>query len=136
MNFDFNGDELFTKLKGKTIEHISGLSKGENLVTFRMSDGSEYQMYHEQDCCESVSIEDVVGDVEDLIGHPLLLAEVAINPDEAPVESQDNFWDESSTWTYYKLATIKGSVDIRWYGTSNGYYSESVTFAQTNKGTI
>lgn len=132
MNFDFNGDELFTKLKGKTIEHISGLSKGEDRVTFYMSDGSEYQMYHDQDCCESVRIEDVVGDVEDLIGTPITLAEVVTNPDDAKVPE----YPDSYTWTYYKLATVKGYVDIRWLGESNGYYSESVTFVQTTKGTI
>lgn len=111
MNFDI--------LKGKIIIKIAGLEKDNDSVIFTCLDGSVYEMYHEQSCCESVSIEDVCGDVTDLLNVPILVAEESIQEGEGK---------KSETWTFYKLSTIKGSVDIRWYGESNGYYSERVSF--------
>ena len=72
---------------------------------------------------------DIVGELDDLIGEPILLAEEisnesGINPSGVTIpESQESF-----TWTFYKLGTIKGCVTISWYGESNGYYNESVSF--------
>lgn len=111
-------------LYGKIIKKITGLVPGGDFVTFECTDGSVYEMLHEQDCCESVSIEDVCGEVKDLLNEPITLAEDVSNYVQR--ERLDEC-DESYTWTYYKLATRKGYVTIRWYGTSNGYYSESVT---------
>lgn len=116
--------EKFEDLRGHTLVSIKNTG---NTIEFELRDGSRYSLNHHQDCCESVSVEDVIGDLQDLVGSPLLMAEEATssqNPDGyKPCEYQDSF-----TWTFYKLATIKGYVTIRFYGESNGYYSESVDF--------
>jgi hypothetical protein len=83
-----------------------------------------FSFFHYQDCCESVSIEDIVGDLSDLVGEPLLIAEEVSG--EAPVEF-NALEHEVVEWTFYKFATRKGYVDVRWLGESNGYYSTSVS---------
>lgn len=111
-----------SELIGKTIVEIQ---KGNDRTDFKCSDGSAYAMYHNQDCCESVSIEDVIGDLSDLLNNPIILAEESTSSESPEGKPSDS---ESQTWTFYKLATVKGYVTIRWWGTSNGYYSESVDF--------
>lgn len=113
-------------LKDKVLESVEQIDEQ---IIFRTVDGEVYKMYHEQDCCESVYIESIVGDLEDLLLEPIVRAETAENLfdliKQADAEVNE---DESHTWTFYKLATRKGYVDIRWYGSSNGYYSEGVSF--------
>lgn len=111
-------------LIGKTLTKIE--QKDDYELCFYCNDGTKYRMYHYQDCCESVEIEDISGDLNNLLESPILMAEEISNSDE-PAKSER---DESYTWTYYKFATIKGYVTIRWYGESNGYYSESVDFEE------
>ena len=109
----------FEDLQGRILYKVLKLDDYE--LRFHLTEDHYVRMYHMQDCCESVSIEDIVGDLDDLVGTPLLLVEEVSNYDG---ESKE--YSESETWTYYRFRTIKGSVDIRWYGESNGYYSESV----------
>ena len=113
-------DVDFSSIVGQVFVDIRGLSSESAEVKFICADGTVYEMYHEQDCCEYVSIEDVCGSVQDLIGEPIVFA------DESRSDCTTSA--ESGTWTFYKLATRKGWVDIRWLGESNGYYSESVSF--------
>ena len=111
----------FSELLGKTIIHIH---KTEDTLLFFCADGTKYIQFHYQECCESVTLEDICGELGDLLASPILQAE------EEGQEFSVGAHENSSTWTFYKLATIKGSVTLRWYGTSNGYYSENVDFAQ------
>lgn len=108
-------------LIGKTITNIENIDNVELVIT--TSDDKVYKMYHQQDCCETVSIEEIIGDMNDLLNSPITMAE------EVTQEGTDPDCD-SSTWTFYKFATNKGYVTIRWFGESNGYYSESVDFIE------
>lgn len=80
-------------------------------------------MEHDQCCCEDVWIEDICGDIEDLIKSPILLATKSTNDMSDKI---GNDGPDSMLWTFYKIATIKGYVNMRWVGISNGYYSEEV----------
>ena len=113
------------ELIGRIISRIDvNRNDGDDRIVFYLNDGDRYEMYHSQDCCESVNIEDIEGDVDDLTGTPIITAEESSNRGDG----DDDDYDDSETWTYYKFSTILGYVTIRWYGTSNGYYSESVNF--------
>jgi hypothetical protein len=109
-----------TELIGKTLRFVT--QNGTESIDFESESGERWRMEHWQDCCECVEIEDVAGDLQDLVGSPIVMAEEATNQDN-PKDPNESF-----TWTFYKLATAKGYVTIRWYGSSNGYYSESVDF--------
>lgn len=110
--------DCIDELIGQTLSKI--IKKDDRLV-FITTTGKRYIMYHDQDCCEDVYIEDIVGDLDDLIGSPIITAREDFNVPSEPMRDGEESW----TWTFYNLATIKGSVTIRWYGSSNGYYSES-----------
>lgn len=95
----------------------------QNLETlkFYSTCGHIFRFMHHQDCCENVEIVDIEGDLNTLLNSPILQAEVVTR------EATSKETSESGTWTFYKFATIKGSVTVRWLGESNGYYSEDVS---------
>lgn len=98
-------------------------------IRFIMEDTSCFKMLHNQNCCESVEVDDICGDIDDLIDSPILEAEERISENENPKSE----FNDSCTWTFYHFVTKKGYVDIRWYGASNGYYSERVDIEYYDK---
>ena len=117
--YDYDSSANIADMVGKVFTSVT--ETGDTMVF--ENDNDRYVFFHSQDCCESVGINDVVGDLSDLVGEPLLIADEVSG--EAPVGFEDEY-HESVTWTFYKFATRKGYVDVRWLGESNGYYSESV----------
>jgi hypothetical protein len=116
---------ILTDMIGKTLTAIDG-GAGDDVMELLADDGTRFRMWHDQDCREGVSVEDICGDLSDLIGTPIVEA-VEVTSDTNP-EGVTKDYQDSFTWTFYRFRTIKGTVTIRWYGESNGYYSESVRF--------
>jgi hypothetical protein len=110
----------FDMLKGKTLKEVLHLKKGGEKISFIVDDQEAYHMEHFQDCCEAVWVEDVCGDLNDLVGTPILFAEVSSSE------------DQSVEWTFYRIGTIKGTVVIRWCGELDTYYSIEVSFYRTS----
>jgi hypothetical protein len=110
----------FNELIGRTLYRAES---DDDILTLYLSNTNYVQFLHEQDCCESVYIDDICGDLDDLVGEPLLVAEEVSSYDAEPKDEGE----ESYTWTFYRFATRKGWVTVKWYGSSNGYYSEGVS---------
>lgn len=116
----------FSILVGQILTAINGAEEGSGEVELKTAEGPDYKLCHFQDCCEDVTLAEVVGDIADLIGSPILIAEEVTSRGGDPAPQYPDSW----TWTFYKLATVKGHVTLRFLGESNGYYSEEVDFIE------
>jgi len=114
------------KLVGKELKSINVCrEENSNYIELVSKGASSYYIFHDPSCSENVYIESIVGDINDLIDTPIILAEVSSNTID-PAKGEDL----SYMWTFYRFRTVKGNVDIRWYGESNGYYSEEVDIVE------
>lgn len=107
--------ESIPLLLGETFHSIKNCD--DRIVSFQNQD-TTIHMYHNQSCCETVAVEEIIGDLEDLMNSPILRAE------ERTEDGKSSYG--KALYTFYEIATIKGSVTIRWLGESNGYYGVSV----------
>lgn len=117
-----------SELVGKTFNEIRYVH---GQVKFLGPDGN-YRLYHSQDCCESVDLVEGEEELQDLVGSPILFAEEVSSDDLGFEPNRLYEYDECFEWTFYKIRTLTADVTLRWYGTSNGYYSTSVSFGKTD----
>src|ERR1700692_2052381 len=90
-------------LVGKTFTKVFDCSSDE---LYFQNEAEEYKFYHGQDCCESVVIDDICGDLHDLENTPILEAYEA-NSDAINARDKDDDSFGSFTWTFYRFSTIK-----------------------------
>jgi hypothetical protein len=114
----------FSALKGHVFTSVTH-NDCTDTITFS-NDDVEFVLKHEQSCCEDVYIESITGDLDVLVDSEILIADETAN-------CGDTDDHESCTWTFYKIATLKGWVDIRFFGSSNGYYSETAELKKIRK---
>jgi hypothetical protein len=126
-------------LEGLTIAFVTGLRQYSGKVAIHTVDDREFVFEHEQDCCESVTLDDFDGDPEDLQGAVIYMAEkVSSNPRKREPSFEELFFTEyipevsdgDWEWTFYKIETNKGGLWMRWLGDSNGYYATDVSFGE------
>jgi len=117
----YGNDVPVTDLVNKMFDSVE--RKGDTIV-FKNAE-EEYRLEHFQDCCETVYIDDLCGDLKDLENVPIFMAEESsqeIDPEDPNYNSYE--WCK---YTFYRFWTSKGAVVIRWQGSSNGYYGIEVS---------
>ena len=111
-------DELIV---GATFKSVTvGPGNQPESVAFETEDGRTFQMHHEQDCCEYVYLKKIKGDVNSLIGRPVVKASINYTHRDEGTETEITIRVEK-----------RGTVRFIWLGVSNGYYGETASFKET-----
>lgn len=106
------------KIIGATILEVVGCVRDSDSVSF-ITDRGTLRLLHRQNCCERVYLADTNGDMFDLIGGVVSVAEERSNQKGGRGEYRTKY-------TFYTIRTTKGDLDLRWIGKDNGWYSVSV----------
>lgn len=114
----------FCDLSGQFVRGIIE-ARQDGFIVF-LTDEHVFFLEHDQECCESVYIEDIIGDLSELVGQKIVSAE-----DVYSDGTTENV--ECSTWSFYKIQGEKDSVTIRFFGESNGCYSETAGLYRVDK---
>lgn len=121
---------VFEELIGEVISSGVIHSGDDSAALLLVCDSTIFVFHHQQDCCESVLIEDVSGDLTDLIGSPITEAECVTEETDIDEPESEH---KHMTWSFYKFRTAKGAVTVKWQGMSNGCYSEEAELLVIDK---
>ena len=121
-----------SEMVGETVEFVD-VDETKNQIVITTQSGRQFRIYHDQYCCEQVEIaesQDGDGQLVTLVGKKIEGVEVELEEDVDPPPFED-----CDSWTRTKISfrTNSETVISRWIGTSNGYYSESITINELNK---
>ena len=110
--------------------YILAIEYKDNAIKFEVSrnHGDSFFAYleHEQGCCEDVYLESV----DSTIG-PDDLPVLVYSASEEYVQKDTEEGSETSSW--YKIQTDKGYLTARFFGSGNGFYSETAELIFDNE---
>lgn len=136
-DIEFKIEEMVGQSPREIIRHYGGECDydGKKLLSFFMHGGKEFHFVYYQDCCADVYLQDVDGDLSDLLDETITSAEIVSSEGIKSLKGkeEDDHCDDSYTWTFYKISNKKTSITLRFYGSSNGYYSEEVSLVKEFK---
>ncbi|HBY20802.1 MAG TPA: hypothetical protein DEG71_07310 [Clostridiales bacterium] len=121
MSWIYKDNIPFESLLGATLLDFEEL---DDRVSF-LTDKGRYTLINFESWCGNdcdVSLEDIDGNIYRLFGQKIIFAEEIIHSGT----------DESTCYSFYKLSTNNDSVTLRFYGRSNGYYSENMQLYKEN----
>lgn len=105
-------------LKGRVLVGIE--DPGDGGLIFAMGGGERFTLLR-----GDLGVQDIVGDLDNLIGHEILLVEEIIHDGgvrEFPERLRQSGWSDVdyswliAKWIFHKLATVRGHVVICWFG--------------------
>lgn len=112
-NFILNPNTALDSLLGQTFSkvHVS-----DDAVHFYIEGKLKFKMCHVQECCESVYLGDITGDLDDLVGSPILDAKETYS-----------YSKEVGECYFYDIRTLKGSVTFRFMHEYAAMYSSKAS---------
>jgi len=122
--------KILASLIGEVITRASLIKESGGDCVEIETDSSVYKMYHQRDCCEHVYLDyDSEQDLQHLVGQRVVNARLEHNTELPPLEDVDVEY----LWTFYIFELETDTVVLRWFGTSNGYYSMDVSIRKKSK---